>query len=520
MRGRCDIAFGSVRMGNGLRIHAGAIAKLYPITALRQFEASVFLPVRLFPLSNWYPVEMAETILVVDDETSILSSLKGSLQDEGFGVTTAESGERAMRIMRSAGGAAVQAALVDIWMPDMDGIQLLDWLQHNFPKLPVIIMSGHGTIETAVRATKKGAYDFIEKPLSLEKILIVIRNALKEAALEKENEELRCQFPQYHAEIIGESREIAAVLDQVKRAAPTDGWVLIKGENGTGKELVAREIHRKSLRKDAPFIELNCAAIPEELIESELFGHEKGAFRDASSRKIGKFDQANGGTLFLDEIGDMSLKTQAKILRVLQEQRFEPVGGTQIFEVDMRIITASNKNLEEEIAKGNFREDLYYRLNVIPINVPPLRERKEDIPLLVDHFLSIFNKRGHGPVKKLSKEAQECMNAYHWPGNIRELKNIVERIVIMIDKSVIELRHIPPVVRMGSANSSQEQSYPKIFKEATEQFERQFIQNMLRRYHWNISKTAEAIQVERSNLYRKIKSLGIVVQRGQCRVIP
>ncbi len=457
---------------------------------------------------------MVEKILVVDDETSILSSLKGILDDEGFSAVTAESGEKAMQIMRRTNGATIQVAMVDIWMPDMDGLQLLDWLHRNFPKLPVIVMSGHGTIETAVRATKKGAYDFIEKPLSLEKILITLKHALKEAALEKENEELKRKFPQQNTEIVGESKEIAAVLEQVDMAAPSDGWVLIKGENGTGKELIARRIHKQSLRKEGPFIELNCAAIPEELIESELFGHEKGSFTGASNQKLGKFDQANGGTLFLDEIGDMSLKTQAKILRVLQEQRFERVGGTQMFNVNVRVITASNKNLEEEIAKGSFREDLYYRLNVIPIEIPPLRERKKDIPLLVEYFLSFFNERGRGPAKKMSKEAQECMNAYHWPGNIRELKNIVERIVIMIGEPVIEVRHIPPVVRMPNTDLLQVQEYPHTFKEATSQFEKQFLQNMLMKNNWNISKTSEVVQIERSNLHRKIKSLGIVVRRN------
>ncbi len=453
-------------------------------------------------------------ILIVDDETSILSSLKGTLEDEGFNVVTAESGERAMRFMRKAENSTIQVVMVDIWMPNMNGLQLLDWLQINFPKLPVIIMSGHGTIETAVRATKKGAYDFIEKPLSLDKVLITLKHALKEAALEKENEELKRKVPQQNTEIIGKSKEIQAVLEQVDMAAPSDGWVLIKGENGTGKELIARRIHNQSLRKDGPFIELNCAAIPEELIESELFGHEKGSFTGASTQKIGKFDQANGGTLFLDEIGDMSLKTQAKILRVLQEQRFERVGGTQMFKVDVRIITASNKNLEEEINTGNFREDLYYRLNVIPIEIPPLRERKGDIPLLINYFLRFFGDRGRGLVKRLTPDAQECMNVYHWPGNIRELKNIVERIVIMINEPKIEVRHIPPVVRIPSTDLLQVAEYSGTFKEATSQFEKQFIQSMLEKNNWNVSKTSEMIQVERSNLHRKINSLGIVVRRN------
>ena len=457
---------------------------------------------------------MTDKILIVDDETSILASIKDILEDEKFTVKTAESGEKAMQILRKVDGSSMQAALVDIWMPDMDGLQLLDWLQRNFPKLPVIMMSGHGNIETAVKATKKGAYDFIEKPLSLEKILITLKHALKESALEKENEELKRKFPQQSLEIIGKSSEIRTILEQVDMAAPSEGWVLIKGENGTGKELIAKRIHNNSLRKSKPFIELNCAAIPEELIESELFGHEKGSFTGASNQKIGKFDQANGGTLFLDEIGDMSLKTQAKILRVLQEQRFERVGGTQVFEVDVRIITASNKNLEEEITKGNFREDLFYRLNVIPIEVPPLRERKGDIPILIDYFLKFFSIGTLKKQKEINKEALDCMNNYHWPGNIRELKNIVERIVIMIRDEVIKLEHIPPVIRVPNTGILQVDDYPSVLKEATERFEKQFVQTMLKKNNWNISKTAEVIQVERSNLHRKIKNLGIVVQRN------
>jgi two-component system nitrogen regulation response regulator NtrX len=302
-------------------------------------------------------------------------------------------------------------------------------------------------------------------------------------------------------------------MEQIELAAPTDGWVLINGENGTGKELVARQIHNRSLRRAAPFVELNCAAIPDEMIESELFGHEKGAFPGASSLKIGKFDQANGGTLFLDEIGDMSLKTQSKILRVLEEQRFERVGSVEIFEVDIRIIAASNKNLQEEIAAGNFREDLYYRLNVIPIDIPPLKERKKDIPLLIEHFLSLFVENGKSAKKKISKEALNSMMAYHWPGNVRELKNIVERMIIMVRTPTITLKHVPPVIRMANQELLQVDAFPTTFKEAKETFEKQFIQTMLLKNNWNISKTAENIQIERSNLHRKIKQLEIVVPK-------
>ncbi|MBU3914798.1 sigma-54 dependent transcriptional regulator, partial [bacterium] len=297
----------------------------------------------------------------------------------------------------------------------------------------------------------------------------------------------------------------------IKTAAPSDGWVMISGENGTGKELVARQIHFQSLRKHKPFIELNCAAIPDEVIESELFGHEKGAFPGAINRKIGKFDQANGGTLFLDEIGDMSLKTQSKILRVLEEQRFERVGGTEIFEVDVRIITASNKNLQKEIAAGNFREDLFYRLNVIPIEIPTLKDRKKDIPQLMEHFLNLFSEDGKYSKKKVSKEALNSIMAYHWPGNVRELKNIVERMVIMVKTQNITLKHVPPVIRMANKEIMPVSEFPESFKEAKEAFERQFIQSMLKKNNWNIAKTAESIQIERSYLHRKIKQLKVAV---------
>jgi len=456
---------------------------------------------------------MADRILIVDDEVSILSTLSDILTDENFETEVAESAEEAMNILTNNDAREFSAALVDIWMPGIDGIEFLDWTKQRFPKLQVIMMSGHGTIETAVKATKKGAYDFIEKPLSLEIVLIKLNHALKEAALERENEALkRAQRPQDH-EIIGESPEIKAVLEQVSIAAPTDGWVMINGENGTGKELVARQIHYQSLRREKPFIELNCAAIPEEMIESELFGHEKGAFPGAINQKLGKFDLANRGTLFLDEIGDMSLKTQSKILRVLQEHRFERVGGSEVYMVDIRIIAASNKNLQEEIANGNFREDLFYRLNVIPIDLPPLKDRKDDIPILIDYFLKQFSEEGQYPNKKISKEALRSLMAYHWPGNIRELKNIVERMVIMVQEKTIALKHVPPVIRMANNEMLQVDEFPTGLKDARDSFEKQFIQSMLKKNRWNISKTSEMIQVERSNLYRKIKHYSIAVPK-------
>ncbi len=456
---------------------------------------------------------MSDRILIVDDEVSILTTLSDVLKDENFETELAESAEDAMKILMNSDATDFQAALVDIWMPGVDGIELLDWTKRRFPKLQVIMMSGHGTIETAVKATKKGAYDFIEKPLSLEIVLIKLNHALKESALERENEELRRTQRSVDYEIIGKSPEIKSVLEQISIAAPSDGWVMINGENGTGKELVARQIHNQSLRREKPFIELNCAAIPEEMIESELFGHERGAFPGAINQKLGKFDQANRGTLFLDEIGDMSLKTQSKILRVLQEQRFERVGGTDLFEVDIRIIAASNKNLQEEIAQGNFREDLFYRLNVIPIDIPPLKNRKEDIPSLIHYFLKQLSSGGLYPSKKIGRAALDSLMAYHWPGNIRELKNIVERMVIMVKNPVINLDHVPPVIRMANKEMLQVDQFSTKLKDARESFEKQFIQSMLKKYRWNISKTAEIIQVERSNLYRKIKQHNIAVPK-------
>ncbi|MGK0288614.1 MAG: two-component system nitrogen regulation response regulator NtrX [bacterium] len=454
---------------------------------------------------------MPQKILIVDDESSIRNLIKDILDDEGYETQVAKDGESAKQILRK--NEDFNVVLLDIWMPGIDGMQVLEWIKKNYSWLPVVMMSGHGNIETAVKATKKGAYDFIEKPLSLEKILITLSHALKESNLERENEELRGKQQQRY-DIIGESLQIQEIHEQIKIAAPTNGWVLIHGENGTGKELVARQIHMQSLRKKKPFVEVNCAAIPEELIESELFGHEKGSFTGATTRKIGKFDQANGGTLFLDEIGDMSLKTQAKILRILQEQRFERVGGTQIIEVDVRIIAASNKDLLAEIEKGNFREDLYYRLNVIPLEVPPLKERMDDIPILVEYFLDQYSKSNSYSRKTMTVKAMNVLQHYNWPGNIRELKNIVERMVIMVQGSSINIEHIPPVIRMAEQSMFQVSNFPNTFREARESFDKQFLEMMLKKNNWNISKTAECIHLERSNLHKKIKLLDIVVPKN------
>jgi len=453
---------------------------------------------------------MARQILVVDDEERIRQSLNGVLKDEGYDVREAKDGVQALKQIESDPPDVV---LLDIWMPGMDGIETLERIKAQIPNLPVVMISGHANIELAVRATKLGAYDFIEKPLSLEKVLLTVNHALLYSKLEQENRALRQQIQKKY-EMVGNSPEILQLKEQIKIVGPTNGWVLIAGENGTGKELVAREIHQMSLRADKPFVEVNCAAIPEELIESELFGHEKGSFTGALTKRRGKFDLANEGTIFLDEIADMSLKTQAKILRILQEQKFERVGGTEMIFVDVRVIAATNRDLKEEIQKGRFREDLYYRLNVIPITVPPLRERKTDIPILVEHFIAEFCLENNKEMKRTSSEAMSLLISYSWPGNVRELKNVVERMVIMTRGPVIEARDVPDPVR------EQPKALPEfsffefnLLKDARREFERRFIMKKLMENDENISKTAELIGIERSNLHRKIKSYGIGMKK-------
>ncbi len=454
-----------------------------------------------------------KNILIIDDEESIRESLRGILQDEGFRTVCADNGENGLNLLREE---IPDLILLDIWMPGLDGIETLSRIRDMQPDQLVIMMSGHGTIETAVKATKLGAYDFIEKPLSLEKLLVVIQNAMKVGQLVEENRTLKAKIAKEH-EMIGCSDAITELKDQIGIAAPTSAWVLITGENGTGKELVARAIHTQSHRGFKPFIEVNCAAIPEELIESELFGHEKGSFTGATALRKGKFDQANEGTLFLDEIGDMSLKTQAKVLRILQERKFERVGGNRTIEVDVRVIAATNKDLEEEIRSGNFREDLYYRLNVLPFHVPPLRERKDDIEKLANHFLAYFCSKESREVKTLSAEALQALRNYPWPGNVRELKNIIERLVIMTPDRVISEQRLPPSIvsrrsldsRLPSAGNGE----PSTFREAKEEFEKVFLIQKLEENDWNVSRTAEAIEVERSNLHRKIKAFGIELKK-------
>ena len=451
-------------------------------------------------------------ILIVDDEANIRKSLVGILQDEGFTTTVAENGEQGLEKLRSESPDLI---LLDIWMPVLDGIETLRRIRDEFPEQMVIMMSGHGTIETAVKATRLGAFDFIEKPLSLEKVLHSVEQAMKVGQIVEENRALKATIAKEH-EMIGDSEPIRDLKKQIGLAAPTSGWVLISGENGTGKELVARSIHAQSQRSSKPFIEVNCAAIPEELIESELFGHEKGAFTGATTQRKGKFDLANEGTLFLDEIGDMSLKTQAKILRILQEKKFERVGGSRTIEVDVRVIAATNKDLETEIREGNFREDLFYRLNVLPFHVPPLRGRVADIIPLAQHFLHFFCQQEGRPFKSLTDDTVEALCRYSWPGNVRELKNITERLVIMTLDELIKPEHLPSgiAVKHPTLSNVSAINYPDSLKESRDIFERDFLAQKLEENNWNVSKTAERIDIERSNLHRKIKTYGIELKKG------
>jgi two-component system nitrogen regulation response regulator NtrX len=445
-------------------------------------------------------------ILVVDDEPSIRETLSGVLEDEGYRVTTADDGEGGLTLLRDQ---HFDVVLLDIWLPQIDGLAVLQQLKELEDCPEVVMISGHGTVETAVRATKLGAYDFLEKPLSLDKTLIVVKNAAAARKLRTENQELKRQVAQ--AEIAGDSVPMKALRQQIALMAPTNGRVLIYGESGTGKELVARAIHSHSLRGDGMFVEVNCAAIPEDLIESELFGCRRGALPGVDSEKDGKFRKADGGTLFLDEVGDMSLKTQSKVLRTLDEGRFFPVGMEEPVTADARVIAATNKDLEEEIARGNFREDLFYRLNVVPFVVPPLRERKEDIPVLARHFLKEFSSQYSRRTKEIADEALEVLMRYSWPGNVRELRNVIERIVIM-NPTVqrLERKHLPSVLyREGTRRSMGEFT---TLHQARAAYERDYILKKLDDNNGNVSRTAETLGLERSHLYRKMKALGIAVK--------
>jgi len=444
-------------------------------------------------------------ILVVDDEPGIRQSLSGVLEDEGYEVEAVESGEACLAAVP---GAGFELVMLDIWLPGIDGMEVLARIQEMaLPERPlVVVISGHGSIEAAVKATKLGAFDFLEKPLSIAKVSVVVKNALEHRNLAIENSRLKADSGARYR-IIGDSVPMKALRQQLSLMAGTNGRVLIYGESGTGKELVAHAIHALSSRAAEPFVEVNCAAIPEELIESELFGHSKGSFTSAHEAKIGKFQKADAGTLFLDEVGDMSLRTQSKVLRALEEQRFEPVGATESLQVDVRVVAATNKHLEEEIEHGNFREDLFYRLNVIPFVVPPLRDRREDIPQLADHFLREFTTAYGRKPKELTAEAYRTLMDYHWPGNVRELKNLIERIVILNPQVRVDARHIP--LPTGRHQTDRPPERFGSLQDVREAAEREYILKKLEETSGNVTRTAELLGLERSNLYRKMKTLGI-----------
>ena len=454
---------------------------------------------------------MKPTILIVDDEPGVRTALSGVLRDEGYAVEAVSTGEACLdRAIR--GG--VDLIVLDVWLPGMDGLATLARLRERQVDAQVVLISGHGNIESAVRAIKMGAFDFVEKPLSLEKTVLVVSNALKQRRLEAENRALRARVDR-HQTMVGESYSMRQLREQVAMAAPTNGRVLIYGENGTGKELVARTIHALSRRRSGAFVEVNCAAIPEELIESELFGHVRGAFTGAVADRRGKFEVADGGTIFLDEIGDMSLKTQAKVLRVLQEQTMEAVGGTNRIKVDARVVAATNKELQAEIRAGRFREDLYFRLNVIPIFVPPLRDRQEDIPLLADHFMAQLAREYGRRAKSFTTGARAALQRYPWPGNVRELRNVIERLIIMVPGEAIspaDLSFLDPTA-LAQPDTGAAPVERVTLHEARERFERDLILRTLAEQQGNMSRTAEVLGVERSNLYRKMKAFGIAPSR-------
>ncbi len=448
---------------------------------------------------------MRAKVLIIDDEEGIRSSLRMIFEYEGYDVVLAASGETGLKI---AEREEPDLVLLDIKMPQMDGLEVLKRLKAREPSPPVVILSGHGTVQTAVEATKLGAFDFIEKPPETERILLVARNALSQKKLADENRRLKLTFDERYR-IVGESPGLERVADAIRRAAPTNATVLITGESGVGKELVARAIHRNSLRRDEAFVQVNCAAIPEELIESELFGHEKGSFTGAAEKQIGKFELAHKGTIFLDEVGDMSLRTQAKVLRVLQEGEVERIGSQKTIQVDVRVIAATNKSLEEAIEDSQFREDLFFRLSVIPVDVPPLRERAEDVPILIQHFVKQFCGENNYRPKTFAPEAVEALKHHGWRGNVRELRNTVERLLIMVPEDVVRREHLEGVLRGPASAGGGVAPPPASLKGFKENAERAFLVQKLRESRWNISATAAAIGTPRSNLYKKLEQYGI-----------
>jgi two-component system, NtrC family, nitrogen regulation response regulator NtrX len=448
-----------------------------------------------------------KTVLIVDDEEGIRESLKGIFEDEGYEAITSASAEDALTALKEK---TPDLIYMDVWLPEMDGLEALARINEMEKEIPVVVISGHGNIEVAVKATRLGAYDFLEKPLSLDKVLLVAQRALERKRLALENRTLKADIGRKW-KLVGDSEKMLDLKQNIEMAGQSNSRVLILGESGTGKELVARLLHEKSSRSNGPFIEVNCAAIPQELIESELFGHEKGSFTGAIERKTGKFELAHEGTLFLDEIGDMTLQTQAKVLRVLETQVFQRVGSGKSIKVDVRILAATNKDLAEEVKKGGFREDLFFRLNVIPLTVPPLRERKNDIPQLVKYFIELFSAECGIKPKTLDADALRSFTAYNWPGNIRELRNAAERLMIMVPSAVITAADIATLGMLDPSLAVREDDYFSYatLKDARDAFEKDYIRLKLSENDWNVSKTADAISVERSNLHKKIKSYGI-----------
>ncbi len=453
---------------------------------------------------------MSQRILIIDDEIGIRETLAGILEDEGYEAVAVETAKQAEAIIRRE---SFDLAILDIWLPDGDGLELLERLRAGHFDRPIVMISGHANIDAAVKAIRLGAYDFLEKPLSLSRVVLTVQHALEQSQMARQLDALSTGLAQGEL-LIGESESMQQLKDQLVVAARSDSRILITGENGTGKELVARQVHRLSGRAHRPFVAVNCAAIPEELIESELFGHVRGAFTGATANRRGRFEQADGGTLFLDEIADMSLKTQAKVLRVVEEQRFEPVGGQKAISVDVRLLAATNKDLEEEIREQRFREDLYFRLAVIPLKVPALRERREDIPRLIDHFLGQFTGHDGKPPKTTEKPALDRLTDHSWPGNVRELRNLVERLSIMVQGDTIGVGDLPPPMRNENTGNLRAVVDPEAsLRDAREAFEKKFIESRLKAFGGNVSQTAKALGVERSHLHRKLKAFGIEVER-------
>jgi two-component system, NtrC family, nitrogen regulation response regulator NtrX len=453
---------------------------------------------------------MPYRILVIDDETAIREAIRMTLEYEGYRIDEARSGQEGLD---KASKTPYDAILLDIKMPVLDGMEVLENLKEQKILTPVVMVSGHGDISTAVECTKRGAFDFLEKPLNRDKLLLSVRNAVRQRSLEEENVELK-ERAEKEYQLVGQSTVMADLKSQVERAAPTKATVLIAGESGTGKELIAREIHRRSARATMPFVQVNCAAIPEELIESELFGHEKGSFTGAVRKQTGKFVAADGGTIFLDEIGDMSLRTQAKVLRVLQEGEVEPVGAAAVIKVDVRVIAATNKDLTEEIRTGRFREDLYYRLNVIPVRTPPLRERRDDIPILAQHFATLFSEEHNHHPKRFTPAASRALQDAPWRGNVRELRNMIERLVIMVPSDAIDVTDLPAEFFRTPTDIISAAVRLDTLQEFKDEAEKAFILGKLREFGWNVSKTAESIDTPRSNLYKKIEQYNIKREAG------